>query len=80
MCARIGSDRLYVHPFRETFKRAWVVMSEVNVVGSNLVALVLLNSQGITVYRHRGKIEVDKILGVIGLDYVLMRRQVFDVA
>jgi hypothetical protein len=74
------SSDLRVGQFDEFFAKGWVVLADENIKGSNLVALVLFNRSGVTVYRHRPWIDVDKILGAINLDYVLMRRQVFDVS
>lgn len=69
--------KLRIHPLREIFSRGWVVFSDSNIEGSNLVALVFLDSSGITLIKFRGGLEEDRVLGSIGLDYMLMRRKAF---
>ena len=68
---------------KEKFSNAWVITSDLKTIddlgASDVVAIVFKKYSGLLVYRHRRDLEVDKILGVLGLDYVLMRRQVYDV-
>jgi hypothetical protein len=61
----------------QIYRKDWTVYDGVS-IPCNLVAHVFYNSGGLTIYRYKKEYSGDQIVGDLGLDYVIMYRQIYD--